>query len=110
MALKSYKAIGVGPDPVADFLKQLTGNPFISAFLSGRELTVTLDGTSSTQYFNHGLGRAFRGVHVTGQTFTGTDLRIAAPQDIIAAGRDPTTVFSIRPSGAAACVVNVWVY
>ena len=95
-------------DAEADFARPLEQCDVVN----GRRVTITLDGTSNVQFFEHGLERAFFGAFAVGRSSTLTTARldVMRPQTVESLGRDPAKVFAMRPSIASSEDVDVWVF
>ncbi len=78
--------------------------------VQSKEMTVTMDGSTSANYFVHGLPGGFRGVIVVGQTYETTPVCAMSPDAVKAAGQDPTRVVGLRMASGNPAVVNLVVY
>lgn len=81
--------------------------------LQGKLITgCRMDGTTSANFFPHGLNRPFRGCILVGQSWTSTQpLIVYSPEQVSLANRDPSTVFGlISLSAITSTIVNAWVF
>lgn len=92
---------------LADVFQWLRANPLVQGRLLEGLVT---DGTSATQYFNHGLGRGFRGVILTGISTSTAVLTIYRSANVSGAGRDPSKVFAVNPSTSVVVTFDAWVF
>lgn len=106
MGVEPYKRGPGTKDHAADFARGLEEYPQAN----GQLRSVELDGTSNTQFFDHGLERAFRGTQLWGSSVTTARLHLLRPEDVEQAGRDPRKVFAVKPSGAVSGDLDVWVF
>jgi hypothetical protein len=105
MSLKPYpRKPGAIDDHVADFAEQLLALPVLDGLL----LTVDVTTTGSVVLYEHGLGRAYRGAILAGQSNDAAAVRTCTPEAVIDAGGDATKQVGLRSS--AATQVKVWVF
>lgn len=90
---------------VASLLKWLQSHPI----LDGVELSIQLD-TSGAQYFQHGLGRAYRQALKGGQSSAGGLYEVMTPAAVEANGQDPTKVIGIHSLIANGQRHSLWVF
>lgn len=89
------------------FFDFLRASPlFGAALIEG----IATPASTSPSYSAHGLGRRFRGAIVVGQDPSTLTLRVMSPDEVEAAGQDPTKVFGLRPSANTATTANVVVF
>lgn len=79
-------------------------------FLTGRLLDVSISG-GGLAIQEHGLGRAYVGAWVIGQTGNNDLATIATPEATASAGQDPAKVILLDPIGAGFTgTIRLWVF
>lgn len=104
-SVKPYQRKPGLKDPAADQFDQLSK----VSLLDGRELDVAFE-ASILLVTRHGLGRAFRGAIVVGQSDISQRISSATPQAVQLAGFDPTTHIALYCSAATSMTVRLWVF
>ena len=80
--------------------------------INGKLLTITLDGSTDLQEFDHGLGRAYRGGFVVGDgsTTAANQLKVLSGLRAQANGTDIKRKVLVRPTAATATTWLVWCF
>ncbi|HEY3499323.1 MAG TPA: hypothetical protein VGK73_31760 [Polyangiaceae bacterium] len=80
-----------------------------SEILQGKRIDATTDGTANQNYFQHGLGRPFRGAIILGQNNGTTPVTLISAASVLNDNQDPSRVFGTS-QGAVAVTFSAWVY